>query len=147
MPAAQPSKPRGTRLGRPSSASRMSTSAACQLKRRLQPRTRAPLNNDNSQSTKQARLPVQPCDSHPSSANQQLQTTIQPTPVPLARSGRGVAPNAIDVDPIEYMLDAFDNWISHILGMPSAMQSFIRIRLYRIMFTDFARQQPCLLPH
>ena len=62
-------------------------------------------------------------------------------PVPLNRSALAAVPNAIDVDPLEYMLDAFDNCISHMLVMPTPMQTFIRIRLYRKMFTDFARQE------
>ena len=62
------------------------------------------------------------------------------TPVPLARSVRAAVPNEIDVDPLEYILDAFDNCISHMLVMPT-MQTFIRIRLYRKIFSDFARQE------
>ena len=61
--------------------------------------------------------------------------------MPLNRSALAAVPNAIDVDPLEYMLDAFENCISHMLVMPTRMQTFIRIRLYRKMFTDFARQE------
>ena len=50
-------------------------------------------------------------------------------------------PNVIDVDPLECMLDAFDNCISPMLVMPSPMHTFIQIRLYRKMITDFARQE------
>ena len=123
--AVQPrSKPRATRLGRPSSASRKSTSAGCQLKRRLQPRTQGPPTNGNSQSKKQSRLPVQPSACPLSSASlRPQQQALPPAPVPLNRSALAAVPNAIDVDPLEYMLDAFDNCISHILVMPTPMQT------------------------
>ena len=55
-------------------------------------------------------------------------------------------PNGIDVDPLEYMLDAFDNCISHMLVMPTPIQTFIRIRLYRKMLTDFALQELASTP-
>ena len=61
--------------------------------------------------------------------------------MPLNRSALVAVTNAIDVDPLEYMLDAFDNCISDMLLMPTPMQTFIRIRLYRKMFIDFARQE------
>ena len=134
-------KPRATRQCRPSSASRKSTSGGSQLKRLVQPSTRGPLTNGNSQSTKQARLPVQPSASHPSSANAPVQPTIQPTPGALAQSVRAVVPNAIEVDPLEYMLDAFNNCISQMLVMPRPLKTFIRIRVYHKMFADFERQE------
>ena len=49
--------------------------------------------------------------------------------------------HSIELDPLEYMLDAFENCIYNILLMPSHMQSFIHIRLYRQMFSYFARQK------
>ena len=61
--------------------------------------------------------------------------------MPLNRSALAALPNAIDVDPLEYMLDAFDKCISHMLVMPTPMQTIIRISLYLKMFTDFARQE------
>ena len=89
--------------------------------------------------TKQGRLPVHPSASRQSSANQPLQQTVQPTPVPLARSVRAAAPKVNDVEPQEYMLNAFENCISRMLCMRTLMQTFIRIRLYRKMFSDLAR--------
>ena len=47
----------------------------------------------------------------------------------------------IDVDPVDYMLAAFDQCITHMLSMPTPMQTFIRTRLYRKMFLDFARHE------
>ena len=51
--------------------------------------------------------------------------------MPLPRSVTGTLPNAIDLDSLEYMTDALDQCISHMLCIPTAMQTFIRIRLYR----------------
>ena len=70
-----------------------------------------------------------------------MEATFHQKPVPLAQSVRPVVPNASDVDTLEYMMDAFDNCISHMLLMPSPMQTFFRIRLYNKMFTDFAPQE------
>ena len=145
--AGQPrSKPRTTRLGRPSSASRKSTSAGCHLKSRLQPRSRGSFPNGNSQSTKEARLPVHPRASHASRANPPVQATIQPRPLPLVQSVRAAVANAIHVEPLEYMLYDLDNCISHMLVMLSPMQTFIRIRIYPKIFTDFSRQEVASSP-
>ena len=89
-------KPHATRLGRPPSVSRKSTSAGCQLKRRLEAHLPTATRNRRNK-----RDPVHPCASHTSSATQPLQPTIQPTLVPLTRSARAVVLNAIAVDPLE----------------------------------------------
>ena len=47
----------------------------------------------------------------------------------------------IDVDPVDYIFDAFDQCMTHMLSMPTPMQTFIRTRLYRKMFLDFARHE------
>ena len=87
-------------------------------------------------------LLVQPSACNLSNASlQPQQQGLQPAPVPHNRSAFAAVPNAIDVDPIEYMLDAFDNCISHMLVMPTPMQTFIRICVYRKMVSDFAPQE------
>ena len=93
----------------------------------MQPRTQGPDTKGSSQSTKQPRLPVQPSACHLSNASLHLQQQAHPpATVPRYRSPLGAVPNTIDVDPIEYMIDPFDNCISHMLVMPSPMQTFIR---------------------
>ena len=111
VPARQPRrKPQQTRLDLQPCASGMSSAASCPLKGRGKTQTGGPITNGNSQSMKQARLHVLPSVSHPSSANQPLQPTIHQRAVPLARSFGAALPNAIDLDPIEYILQAFDQW-------------------------------------
>ena len=57
-----------------------------------------------------------------------------------SKRARG-APNTIDVYPVDYVLDAFDQCITHLLSMATPMETFIRTRLYRKMFLDFAHHE------
>ena len=59
----------------------------------------------------------------------------------MARSVRAGEPNAMDGTPLKYIVDPFDNCIWHLLLMPTPMQTFIHIRLYRKMFAAFARHE------
>ena len=61
--------------------------------------------------------------------------------VGLNRSSLAALPNAIDVEPIEYILDALEICLSPMWLMPNSMDSLILIRLYSKMFTEFARQE------
>ena len=61
--------------------------------------------------------------------------------MPRNRSALPALPNAIDIDQIEYMLEVFGHNIAGMLEMTTRMYTFIRIRLYRIMFPDFALQE------
>ena len=82
----------------------------CQLKLRAQPRTQGPHTSGSSQSTKQPRLRVQPSACLLSNARLHPQPQALPAAnITLNRSAIAALPNAIDADPIEYMLDAFDS--------------------------------------
>ena len=69
------------------------------------------------------------------------QQAIPAAPVPFNRSALAALPNAIVLDPIEYMLDPFVHFIAPMLVMPAPMQNFIRICLYHKIFTDFSRPE------
>ena len=133
MPHRQPrSKPRAKLQDRPPCASGNSTFVGGQLKRRHQPRIRGSPTTASSQLTKEPMIPVQLSACPLSNASlQPQQDEIQPAAVPLNLSGLGAVPNAIDYDSIEYMLNALDQCIAHMLLIPTPMETFIRIHLSR----------------
>ena len=81
-----------------------------------------------------------PCPLSNASGQPQPQA-LSLAPVQLIRSALPALPNAINVDPLEDMLDAFDNCISHMLLMANTVQTFIRMLLYRKMISDLSRQE------
>ena len=91
---------------------------------------------------KEARLPVKPSTSRPSSASlHPRQQALPPAAEPLNRSPLEAVPNCNGC--LSDRLHARgipDLHLAHVAN-DYPMQTFFRIRLYRKMFDDFARQE------